>query len=253
LLDDLVAEYSMTRLPLRPLALAVLLVFPATVGEARIFLRTGGGGLHGATEGGQPGWTQVWEAQYRINGGGARVEALGCPMPVADALRALRETYRAGKGYAHISSGERSGWGFARVGDRVIRFYAIEAARPGECLVFRIEQSLAEFRASLLAPAKPILKDLPPPGEGRVLWFAANETSRTEFEIMASDLPAAAVERGLGDRIRAAGWREALPRGETVGGVRLVVRGGDVGLWLVRKDDEGRVQILRTLKRGAAP
>lgn len=241
----------MKRHPFRLLALSVLLAHPALVGEGRIFLRTGGGGIHGATEGGQPGWVPVWEARFRINGGAARVEALGCPRPAADALQALRDAYRAQKGYAHISPGERSGWGFARVGDQVIRFYAIEAARPGECLVFRIEQSLEEFRDSMRTPSKPILTDLPAPEEGRVLRFAANETSGTEFEILESDLPAAVAERNLDGRIRAAGWREVLPR--TGAGVRLGIRGRDVGLWLVRTDESGRTQILRTLKRGVAP
>lgn len=243
----------MKRPGFRLFALGVLLALPPAVADARVFSLSGGGGLHGATEGGQPGWTRIWEARFRVNGGAARAEALACPMPAADALRILRETYRARNGYAHVLAGERSGWGFARVGDRVIRFYVTEAVRPGETLVFRTEQSLEEFRASMSPPAKPLLEDLPPPEEGRVLWFAANETSRTEFEILVSDLPAAAAERRLEERIRAAGWREVLPPGGFRGGARLVVRGRDVGLWLVRTDESGRAQVLRTLKRGAAP
>lgn len=221
-------------------------------GRARVFLRTGGEALHGATAGGQPGWTRILNARFRINGGAGHLEALGCSMPQANALLALQATYRDRKGTAHVFPGGKMGWGFARVENRVIRFLAVEVARPGECVVFRIEQTLEEFRDSMKPPPEPKLIALPPPEPGRVTLFAVNETTRTEFEIMESDRPVAAIERILKEQIQSAGWQDALPR-EATGGLHLVVRNHDVGLWMVHESPDGRAQIVRILKRGAAP
>ncbi|MDZ4198207.1 MAG: hypothetical protein U1E27_02880, partial [Kiritimatiellia bacterium] len=115
---------------------------------ARVF-RQIPGGWHGATSAGRPGWTLAYEARYRINGGGARIEALGCGLPLFDALRALEATYRERGAAVRVFGGERQGWGIAVADEAVIRFLVVEVGRPGECLVFRIEQSAEEFRQSM--------------------------------------------------------------------------------------------------------
>ena len=235
----------------RMFGLWAVMVLPPAPGRARVFSLTAGG-LHGATTGGQPGWTRVFEARYRINEGSCQMEALGCSMAPASALQALQAVYQARGGTVHLFPGQTMGWGFAQVEDHFIRFLAVPASQAGESVVFRTEQSLDEFRSSMTKPGQPRLKAVPPPESGRVVFFAANEKTRTELEIMESDLPLRALARQLKEQILSAGWKEALPRAGG-DGLRIIVRNHDLGLWLIREGPGGQTQILRLFKRGAAP
>lgn len=217
--------------------------------HARVF-HLSPGSLHGATAAGQPGWTLAYEADYRINRGAAHVEALGCSMDPRAALATLEAVYRANGGEAHVFPGETMGWGLAQVGDRVIRLLAVSVARPGECIVFRIEQSVDDFKLSFKPPDLPMLKAIPPPGSGRVTLYAANETSGSEFEIMETDLPPGPQARDMARVAEAAGWSDPLPR-SGANGVRILTRGRDVAVWQVRETDDGHTQVVRMLKHGS--
>ncbi len=200
--------------------LALLAAFTAAPAAARVFWARGGAD-HGATTAGRPGWNRAHQAELEINGGRGTMEVLGVTLPAATALDQLRAAYEGMGGEVFIAPGAAMGWGIARVGERVVRFLVIAPEGPRECVVFRFEQTAAEFERSVRAAERPA-EEVPGGRERRTVRDADHELEARTIETPAPPAEAAAaVERAL----RAEGWQPALPDAPAAG---LFVRGGDV-------------------------
>ncbi len=199
-------------------ALGVAAALAPEAAFAPVF-RAVGGANHGATTANQPGWTRAYRAELEINGGRGELEVLGVSMPAAAALETLRATYAGMGGEAEIFPGETAGWGIARAGDRVIRFLAVSPQGPRECLVFRFEQSRADFERSLRGADGAAFAG------GRERRVAAESGGRFEARTIETGAEPAAASAAIARAHIAEGWRPALPDAPGAG---LFVRGPDV-------------------------
>jgi len=180
--------------------------------------RRAGGADHGAATAGRPGWTLAHRAALEINGGRGEMEVLGVTMPMADALETLRAVYAAQGGEAVVSAGTAAGWGVARVGGRVIRFLAIAPEGPRECVVFRLEQTDAEFERSMRGT------DTEEPAGGRARRVVADAERGIEARTIESGADPEAAAGAIGRALAAEGWQPAIPGAERAG---LYLRDGE--------------------------
>lgn len=219
----------------------------APVAPARVFWRWGDAGVHGATSAGQPGWDLAWRARVRINGGGGTLEALGTLTGPAETARQLDAVYRAQGGTSVAFSAAGVAWGMAWMDGRVVRWLAADAGRVRESVVFRLEQTPDDFRASLQPPRKHALDDVPVPPGAQVRQFLANEDRGLAMEQSVSPAGAAETEAWLADAMASHGWIPVSPATARAGGrpPAWYRRGEVTAVVHVAPDASGGARILR--------
>ncbi len=208
---------------------------------ARVFRLFGGGGA--AAE--MPGWNALHRAEIEINGGRAELMVMGVTLPAATALETLRAAIERESGETAFAMGDRFGWGMARIGDRILRVLVLATEGPRECLVFRIEQSRAEFERSQRGAAARPPDDVV--AGARTTRRVADRTHEMEARSLESPAGPAETTAAIERALLAEGWQPALPgaaasgaylRGDEMCFVRVVAAeapGGGSRALIVRK------------------
>jgi len=196
----------------------IAIALAATVAEARVF-RLFGGSLSADP----PGWRTLYRAELEINGGRAELTVTGVSLPPAEALAVWRAAVEREGGEAAVAMGERFGWGVAMLGDRVWRALVIATEGPREGVLFRLEQSRADFERAQRGAAP--VTDSEPFGGARTVRIVRDLTHRTQARTLESPAgpteTAEAIERAL----TAEGWIPALPGARSAG---VYLRGGEL-------------------------
>lgn len=207
----------------------IVLAFACAVSPAisRVFWQRGSGG-HGAVSAGQPGWSRAYAAPLRINGGRADLEILGADLRADDAHRMLIETYRGMGGSVLSGHGAELGWGVALIGDRVVRWLIFGAGLRGECVVMRIDQTRADFAASVRRPDRSLLDDLPDLPGAEPGLFAADDHALAAAEISSVRMPPAVAVARLESMLVGEGWTPAIPMDPGSGASIIYQRGRDL-------------------------
>jgi hypothetical protein len=228
-------------------ALVAALAAAAPV-SARVFWRRGGAGAHGVASAGQPGWDLAWRAQVRINGGAGTLEALGTLSGPPETARQLNAVYRAQGGPSVAFSAAGMAWGMAWVDGRIVRWLAADAGRVRESVVFRLEQTPEDFRASLQPPREHAIGDVPVPPGARVRQVLANEDRGLVMEQSVVSAGAAETEAWMADAMASLGWTPVAPGGAVRAGGRPPAwyrRGRVTALVHVTPDAAGGARVLR--------
>ena len=215
--------------------------------QARVFSIRGGGPEHGAVTGGQPGWNRAWTAAVRINGGRGTLEALGAEFPVRDASRLLRGAYEDMGGAVWSFSGDSAAWGVALVGDRVVRWLALDVGSRRECVVFRIEQTESDFRASMKPPPGHQITALPVPPGARPVSFLMNETRGLSLEQSRAPLGVEETAVLMRSAVESQGWTPLAPEDRRHGRVSAMwfARGKETAVVQVTADPQGGSRVVR--------
>lgn len=230
------------------LAFFTLIVAPPSL--ARVFWLQGGG-PHGDTAAGRPGWNRAYAAELRINGGRADLDVIGCQMSASDAERMLLAAYNAAGGRAWASHGMDLGWGLATVGPHVVRWLIFSAGRSEECIVVRITQTRHEFLASGRPPAGTGIEALPPLPGADVRLLIADDTARAALDVLETRQSPAAALRSMGDALMGGGWVPAMPTGPD-DAPTLFRRERDVCAISAVPGEAGGARLVRLHKRMAA-
>lgn len=211
----------------------------------------GGARDHGAVSAGQPGWTGAWKTRVRINAGEGVVEVLGSGQPAASAARTLDAAYRAMGASSIAFAGGNLAWGAAREGDRVIRWLAADVGRRHECVVFRIEQTVAEFRASMRPPDGHRIGDVPWPPGARPRSYLADVDRGIEIEQSGVRSPPGEAAGTLMSMMESQGWSPLSPRDSRGPAPQAMVyrRGRDIAVVQVTLGRDGETRILRLKRR----
>ena len=204
-----------------------------------------------ATSAGQPGWDLAYRTTLRLNGGSGELEVLGAGMEPTDALRTLRDCYRGMGAQVFVAGGESMGWGMVLLGERVIRLLVTPVGEPHECIVFRYEQSRAEFLKSGAPLDGRQLAELPDAPGSRPLLYAADEESGLALEV--SSAPASPEEAlsFFDSALVSQGWMALVPSDGRIPPPQgsLYRRGGALCAVQAAPDEAGGVRITRMLKK----
>lgn len=234
--------------PSRAGVAAALALLAAGAAPGRVFwLR--GGGPHGPTSAGQPGWDLASSARVRVNGGRGELETLGVSDSVAGAARMLDSAYQAAGGLTAAWTGDRAAWGIAAVGDEVVRWLAVRLSGPRACVVFRLTQSREDARASLRNPNGDLMTDMPaPPGTRPALFLADDDRGLRLDQARAPGHPDA-VREWMASAMESAGWTPVTPRDPREAPRAAGYRRGARTAWvLVGADPEGGARLLRLVR-----
>lgn len=156
-----------------------------------------------------PGWRTVYRADVRINGRPGTLHVAACE----DVLRAAAEQLRGGwrGGAAAFQHGAGISTGAARAAGRISRFLLLEMPNAATTLVFVLEQSEADYRASLAPPAVAGLAGWPVyPGSLPRLRVENAETG-SGLAIMAAGASAASALDFYRQALAGRGFQPLLP------------------------------------------
>ena len=157
---------------------ACLFVLPPA--QARVFQLFGGGGRDALLQPGEAGWSRAYAAELSINGGAAEIEIWGTARSVREVWDALQARVERAGGAAWFGGGHAGGWGIACVDGRVLRFL-VTPAEGRYAHVFLVNQSFADWRATLAAPRHQLAAVPPHPGSTPGL-YVADRTSGLELQ-----------------------------------------------------------------------
>lgn len=226
-----------------------LLLWWASSADARVFRLLPR--WHGGASAGQPGWNLAYRASLEINGGPGDLEVLGSGFDARETLRLLERNYRALGARVMVAGGDLLGWGLAAREGYVTRFLVVPSGRTAECVVYRLTQTVEEFRQSLAPPDRHRVGEIPVLPGSRPQWSLRNETASSAVELSTATgwTPAAAVSR-LAAALASEGWTTPVPLAEDGNAplARLYVRGRDLAVIQATPGPEG-IHVIRLYKR----
>ncbi len=172
--------------------------------------------------GGHPAYTTA----MKLNGGAGELEVYQVEGSPPQVLERLTAGYRALGAQVFCVSGAKLGWGVVLDGGRVIRLLAANMGLHNTCMLFRMEQTEAEFARSQQTPAHPLPPDVPVFPGARWTQAIENEAASSTTATATVGADPAAVLRYYAEALPRAGWTSGLgPRDQTS---CLYVRGSEL-------------------------
>jgi hypothetical protein len=168
----------------------------------------------------------AYTTAMKLNGGAGSLEVYQVEGSPPQVLERLTAGYRALGAQVFCVSGPKLGWGVVLDGGRVIRLLAAHMDQRNTCMLFRMEQTEAEFARSQQAPARPLPPDVPLfPG---LRWTQAIENDAAHSTTATATVGADpnSVLRYYAEAMRNAGWKPGLgPRDQASD---IYVRGAEI-------------------------
>jgi len=191
-------------------------------------------GLTGKTTPGADDGRIAYATSVDINGGKGEMKISGVDAAFDTVVERLRVTVFAGHEKS-LAVGDGLAFGFVRNNDVVVRILATEIGN--RCVVFRLEQTPAEFSRSRKPSTSRILGSLPAfPGSITVL--SAGDSDRgTAMEISRANSDPGTIHAYIGSGLRRDGWIQVPGATSSPAGVAAAVyaRGKEICCVLVRK------------------
>jgi hypothetical protein len=201
-----------------------LAILPAA--QARVFFRWGARDPS-ARALAEAGGRLAYQSKVRINNGAGDLSVFGFEASLDDVARDLRRLFGlppsafAGGSFATANATSEG---------RHLRFILLQPSSRVQTLVFKIEQSAEEHRASGQPPTGHLLTEVPPfPGSVPSFYMLDDSTS-TAIAIASTTAAAGEVHDFYRSRLAAEGWQPALPgtAGPTAGGAVVYLRGPEI-------------------------
>lgn len=204
--------------------LATLLLAPDTA-PARVFESWGARSsdpVRALMVGEHPAYTTA----MKLNGGAGTLEAYQVEGTPPQVLERLTAGYRALGAQVFCVSGAQLGWGVVLYEGRVIRLLVTNMGQHSTCMLFRIEQTEAEFARSQGTPPAPLPPGVPLYPGTRWTQSIENESANSTTATATVGADPTAVLRYYAEALPAAGWQPGLgPRDQATG---LYVRGSEL-------------------------
>lgn len=161
------------------------------------------------------GGQHLYSTTIDLNGAPARLRVSHVTRPLAEAMRACRATFD-GAG-ASFHGGAQMGRGIVERDGRVTRLLAVPGARGG-CVLFSMNQSHADYRASRRPPAGNGLPEVPFYGNSDPDLVIRDRERRMALAVETTRDAAPTVRVALAEAMRAAGWQPIAtqPRGSAL-------------------------------------
>lgn len=192
--------------------IATVLSAMTIVCDARVFLRWGSRAQSTmAIE--ASGGKMAYETSVVVNGGKGQLTVFSFDRAISEVIRQLSKIFntdnfnycRKTMGYALIDSG-----------DTVLRLIVISLDDYRQTLVFKIEQSASEFKASIKPPDRHLMKTIPGYPGSEPVFFAKDENTRMSMAISKTQSAPAGVCDFFESRLISSGWRPALVAGSAL-------------------------------------
>jgi len=189
-------------------ALVALVVSAAVVAQARVYLRWGSVAQIARTLAASGG-TKAYEADVTLNGAKGRLAVFSFKGPLDEVLPTLGQALR---GSAFAAAGSTTATATLSADGRTVRLVAVQVDTPQRTLVFSLDQSDEEARASHSAAASGALGGLPAYPGSRALFCAEDERAHTAMVVSLAEADAAAAAEYYRASLAAQGWTAALPK-----------------------------------------
>jgi hypothetical protein len=233
------------------IALLLQLSLVVLTASARVYWRSGGGPFGGGAD---PVWSRAYQADWRINNGEARVEAWSARLDLEEAAAQMRARLEARGGALHTVQGVGIAFGMAVIDDRVCRYLVASIDAPN-AIVYTIEQTVDDFRASQQPPDRHQLRVVTPYPGSRPESYLASLTGALAAETSSSSASAAEIRGHFASTLGAQGWGNPFPERAGSDGrpFDLYLRGNDlVMVQALSSGPEGGSRIIVTHKRVGA-
>ena len=191
------------------LSLLLLAALAPLVAPAVVFERWGLRGhdpIRALMVGEHPAYTTA----MKLNGGAGEMEIYQVEGTPPQALERLTTGYRALGAQVFCVSGPKLGWGIVLDGGRVFRLLAANTGKHNTCMIFRMEQTEAEFARSQRQPALPLPADIPLYPGLRWTQTIENEAAHSTTATATVGVEPNTVLRYYAETLARAGWTPGL-------------------------------------------
>jgi hypothetical protein len=187
------------------LAVAVFSAVPPA--HARVFFRWGArdSDVRALTE---SGGRLAFQSKVRINNGGGGLSVFGFEAAIEDVARDMRRLY--GLPPTALTGGSFTS-AEAVADGRHLRLILLRPGSRVQTLLFRIEQSAEDHRASGQPPQTHLLTEVPPFPGSLPSFYMLDASTSTSIAIAATTASAAEVHAFYRSSLAADGWQPALP------------------------------------------
>jgi len=159
------------------------------------------------------GGTLAYETSISVNGGKGELAVVGFRKSIGQLVKEFGRIFNT-KDIAY--TGGSMGYVNATANGTVLRMTLLKLGNNVQTLVFKIQQSEADFRAGLQKPNGHMLKDMPVfPGSDPV-FYARDDKSNAGLSIAETSADPAAVRGYFASQLSSSGWTPALPGGPSL-------------------------------------
>jgi len=195
------------RSPFTVLFLVLLVLALPAAAPARVFSRWTAG-AHTARALAAAGGETLYRAKVTVNNGRGELTVFGFDEPLARVTGTLARSFdlpafAKAEGDLAVAS--------CRSGDRVVRLVAARLFAGGRTLLFALEQSEDQARASRAPPAGNRLGAVPAYPGSEPLFFVKDEKTRAALAVSRTDSGSREVQAFLAGRLADAGWTPVFP------------------------------------------
>lgn len=149
----------------------------------------------------------AYETSVVVNSGKGQLTVFSFDRAISEVIRQLSKIFntdnfnycRKTMGYALIDSG-----------DSVLRLIVISLDDYRQTLVFKLEQSASEFKASIRPPDRHLMKTIPAYPGSEPVFFAEDENTRMSMAVSKTQSAPAGVRDFFESRLTSSGWTPAL-------------------------------------------
>ncbi|MEI6807359.1 MAG: hypothetical protein WCN95_01460, partial [bacterium] len=216
---------------------AIACALAAAVCHAKVFLRRTVPSGPGADSGLD---TAAYATAMGVNGGKGQLQIFGFDGDFEEAVLSLRATLFAGS-ENHLKAGDGLAFGIIRSKTTIVRVLVTTVGE--KCIVFKLEQSPAEFADSLRRASSSVVRGLPAYPGSVPVFSAGNDETESAIDVCRVNADPSTAWSFMDTSMRQAGWTTMAKPGQRPdqdgGGMGLYVRGREICCVLVRQRAEG--------------
>ena len=219
----------------------------AACAEARVFQRTGAGGILAIERMGRC----AYAATLQVNGTPAFVAVTAVDGTVRDLAERLAAAATPGAASRYVT-GEGMGVGRVTAGDRTTSVLALTPGREDRTLAVTVEQSVADQRSARDAALAVGATGIPALPGSTLTCTMRNDDTRTALEVRRATVAPSAAAAYYDATLRRDGWMRLMPQSPEGNGLLVYMKDADVCCVQVRMTDpRGECQVTLVRKPGA--
>ena len=154
------------------------------------------------------GGSLAYEASISVNNGKGDLTVIGFNKPIRQLVRELGQLFKTTD---IVYSGGSMGHVTAKSNGMVVKMTVLKLGNNVQTLVFKIQQSEADYLAGLQKPVSHMLKDIPAfPGSDPV-FYARDDKSNAGLAVSETSSDATSVHNFFTLQLSSSGWTSALP------------------------------------------
>lgn len=178
------------------------------------------------------GGSAVYSADIQLNGGNAHLSVFSFDLATDRLVNKLQNTF---DGSSFEFKGGTMAFGLIKEGDTVLRLIILQLTAESQALVVKIEQSAADYEASIKPPNEHMIAEIPEFPGSTPVFYARNRDTALQLESSSTRSTPADVNRFYSDRLGAAGWQAPL---QDASSLRLFMKGPAVCMVFATEPDK---------------